>query len=130
MKHNSSNVLKKEVIPKALAFGIISGTLICTLFLLLFSFILTKAGIVSDTVVNVISFVIDALGAFSAGYTSLIILRQKGLVYGLITGLLLFFFLTIIGFLVSREPFTLFTVLKLFIMIFMGALGGVVSANR
>ena len=129
MKYKKSNYSKYNNTLKAMSIGIFCGVVSCVLLLIIFSFVIVKIGHLSSNTVNVISFITNALGTFVAAYISLKILKKRGLVYGVIIGGTLFLFFTIIGFFLTRESFTLFTLIKLFIMIFTGALGGIISTN-
>lgn len=130
MKSKNAIASTNEHLAKAVFLGTVVGFSICAFLLILFSLILSRIGAQSDGVFTVFSFITNAATAFFAAYVSLKILKRQGLIFGAAVGFVLFLFFTILGFWLSREPFSLFTIAKFFIMIFMGAFGGIVGANR
>lgn len=130
MKNKNTTVSKNERIFKAMCMGLIVGFAVCVFLLVLCSFILVKTGSLSDNTFTTFSFIITAITTFLVAYVALKILKHHGLFFGATVSFMLFLFFTVLGFWLSREPFSLFTIAKFFIMIFMGAFGGIVGANR
>lgn len=127
---SSKNSKSSSFILKSMLFGLLSGLLVCTVFLILFSFVFVKIGAMPHNIVQLLAMLSSAFGSFTAGYTTLKIQREKGLYLGALSGLMLFFVFTLTGFIVSREGFTYLTIVKLILLVFTGALGGIISANR
>ena len=130
MRYKNSIKSHHNNVCKSILIGLVFGILLCTVLLLLFSLVLLKLSLVSDNIIYTLTFTSSALSAFVSSYITLRLLKHNGFMYGILIGFLLFFFFTFIGFFISRESFSLFTLIKLFIMIFMGALGGIISANK
>lgn len=115
---------------KALMVGLVSGMLVCMLFLILFSIVFVKLGSIPQNLVNVFALISAILGAFTAGYIALRIYKEKGLYIGAACGNLVFLMFTISGFLASGESISSFTFIKLLLLTFFGALGGVLGTNK
>ena len=71
-----------------------------------------------------------ALGALGGGYIAVRIAKCRGMFYGVLTGMALFFGVVIAGLCTSTESITLATVIKAAAMLLSGAVGGVVAVNR
>ena len=115
---------------KSLMFGILFGGLSSVLLLVLFSLLFTKTGTMPSSIIQILPIVAASIGTFIASYITLRIYKSKGLLYGSLSGLLMFFLFTIIGFIISRDHFTIITLIKLVSMVFMGAFGGIVGVNK
>ena len=115
---------------KTLIVGLVSGMLVCVLFLVLFASVFVKLGSIPQNLINVFALIAAALGAFAAGYIALRIFKEKGLYFGATCGSLVFLIFTISGFFVSGESISSFTFIKLLLLVFFGALGGVLGTNK
>ena len=132
MKHDKS--INKDAnfsaALKASLFGTAVGALICAGFLLLFSFFFVAVKSVPQFMIQTIAIFCAVIGAFIAGYITTRIYRSKGLVYGAFAGFLLFFVITLIAFIISRDKFTFLTLIRFSVMVFSGAIGGVLGVNK
>lgn len=115
---------------KAIMFGASVGAAICAGFLLFFAFLFVTVKSIPQFMIQIIAIICAAIGAFVAGYIAIRIYREKGLVYGAISGFLLFLIVTLIAFIVSRDKFTNITLIRFLVMTFFGALGGVLGVNK
>lgn len=115
---------------KALMVGLVSGMLVCTLFLILFASVFVKLGSIPQNLINVFALISATLGAFVAGYITLSIFKEKGLYFGAACGSLVFLIFKVSGFLISGENISSFTFIKLLLLTFFGALGGVLGTNK
>ena len=115
---------------KALSFGLISGILVCMLFLILFASVFVKLESIPQNLVRFLALFAASLGAFTAGYIALRIYKEKGLYFGAICGNLVFLIFTIFGLFVKGESLSSFTFIKLLLLTFFGALGGVLGTNK
>ena len=115
---------------KALSFGLISGILVCMLFLILFASVFVKLESIPQNLVRFLALFAASLGAFTAGYIALRIYKEKGLYFGAICGNLVFLIFTISGLFVKGESLSSFTFIKLLLLTFFGALGGVLGTNK
>jgi len=115
---------------KAILFGAAVGAAICAGFLFLFAFLFVAVKSIPQFMIQSVAIFCSAIGAFVSGYVSIRIYRSKGLVYGAFAGFLLFAIITLIAFIISRDKFTYITLMRLLIMVFSGAVGGVLSVNK
>lgn len=115
---------------KALSFGLISGILVCMLFLILFASVFVKLESIPQNLVRFLALFAASLGAFTAGYIALRIYKEKGLYFGAFCGNLVFLIFTISGLFVKGESLSSFTFIKLLLLTFFGALGGVLGTNK
>lgn len=115
---------------KALSFGLIFGMLICILFLVLFAGVFVKLGSIPQNLVRFLALFAASVGAFTAGYIALRIYKGKGLYFGAICGNLVFLILTVSGLFINGENLSSFAFIKMLILTFFGALGGVLGTNK
>lgn len=128
MKVKSSK--KSVFLLKALSFGLIFGMLICILFLVLFAGIFVKLGSIPQNIISFLALFAASVGAFTAGYIALRIYKEKGLYIGAICGNLVFLIFTVFGLFINGENLSSFTFIKMLILTFFGALGGVLGTNK
>lgn len=124
-KENSMN---KGV--KAVMFGAIGGLVVCTALLLIASFALAQMKSVPGSAVGTITMVFGAFGALAGGYIAVSIARCRGMMYGILTGLVLFLVVVIVGVCSSTESVSIATVIKGAAMLLSGAIGGIVAVNK
>lgn len=115
---------------KSIAWGFLAGAIVCTAFLFLFAFVFVKIKSVPFSMVNVLAVICASLGAFVAGYIAVRVHKKNGLLYGAVSGFVLFLALTIVGFVVSRDKFTSLTLVKFAVLTLVGAIGGVLGVNK
>lgn len=115
---------------KALISGIITGLITCTVFLVLFASVFVKLGSISQNFVQILSLVAASVGAFVSGYVALRVYKEKGLYIGAICGSFVFLIFIVSGFFVSWGDLSSFTFVKLTLLTFFGALGGVLGTNK
>lgn len=115
---------------KALIIGTVAGLLTCTLFLILFAGVFVKLGSIQQNLVKFLALFAASVGAIIAGYIALKIFKEKGLYVGAACGSLVFLIFTISGFLAGGESISSFTFIKLLVLTFFGALGGVLGINK
>ena len=123
-KENSMN---KGV--KAVMFGAV-GLVVCTALLLIASFALAQMKSVPGSAIGTITMVFGAFGALAGGYIAVRIARCRGMMYGILTGLVLFLVVVIVGVCSSSESVTIATVIKGIAMLLSGAIGGIVAVNK
>ncbi|PWM46433.1 MAG: TIGR04086 family membrane protein [Clostridiales bacterium] len=114
---------------KKYLFGVLAGSVVVTVMLCIGALILTVGG-VPDGLIAAFAYIAVALGAFSAGYTALRMLRSSGILNGVITGVIMFvlqFFLSLAF--SEGKVFSLQTLIYLLINCLLAALGGVAGVN-
>lgn len=115
---------------KSILLGAAAGAVVCTVFLFLFAFFFSVVKTVPQFMIQGIAVFCAVLGAFVAGYTAVRMYRSKGLMYGALSGFLLFLVITIVAFIASRDKFTYMTIIRMLLMVTLGAVGGVIGVNR
>lgn len=115
---------------KALFAGLIFGVVVSATLLCVFAAVILGLGKIPYTAIPYIVIGIFSIGAFLAGYISARILKIKGLMFGLISGGIMFILALIGGFIFSTETLSLLTLLRLVAFTLSGALGGIKGVNR
>lgn len=113
---------------KVIFTGIIISFFATLIFIILSAFAISLAD-VSEGVMQVISVLSVAFGAFIGGFFTSKLKREKGLVTGAVIGFLLFVLITIFSMIVSGASMTIFTALKFVASVVSASLGGVIGVN-
>ena len=71
-----------------------------------------------------------SFSAFAGSYTAVRIYKEKGLIVGIITSLLIFIIIFITGLLNCTDNVSVMSLTKLIAVLCAGALGGIVSVNK
>ena len=127
-RERSQNPVWKILRP--IVFGTLAGAVICTVLLLVLSLILVAAKQLPQSLLQPITVLIAALGAFFAGYTAARMSGERGMLYGAGSALLLFGLLFLAGLTVSGESVSAFMLTKGLIMVLTGAIAGILSVNK
>ena len=125
---NENNSLKLQDYIKPFIFGTVSGTVLILILFALFAVAITKFSI-SAGILSLLVVIAGGLGAFVAGYIASRIIGRKGLVIGLVSGVI-FVIILAISSLASAGSFGGGQSLTKFIVILAAAaLGGVLGVN-
>ena len=125
---NKSEKSKILYYSKLVGISVLVGLLVCTLILMLFSLIISVKD-VPEFVIRIMSVVAVSISAFVAGYVSAKLIKSKGMLVGLLNGVILFmlFYLTNL-FLIKTEDFSALPI-KVAIVLLSAGLGGVLAVN-
>lgn len=115
---------------RIVCFGTAVGALAAAVLLLLLSYAFVVMKKIPQGAVMPLGVVLGAVGAFLGGYVSGRISKQKGLLFGVITGLVLYALLFLFGLILIKEPISTLSFVKMGAMLFFGALGGVLGVNK
>lgn len=126
-KSNQNNTLPKSI--KASIVGIVVGSVVCILLLMLFSFMFVKAHTLPIKFIEPIVIIISCIGTFISGYITSRIIRKNGMMYGIISGFLMFVILFIAGLIVCGDSITTIILVKCTSMLLVGAVGGIFGVN-
>lgn len=124
----SENNLTKAV--KAILSGTIMGTFFSILTLVISSFLFVKSQNISATVITPLIMFAIALGAFISGYITARIIKSNGLFWGMIAGFVMFSVVFIAGLMISNGEISTLVLVKLTLMLLMGAIGGIAGVNK
>ena len=122
-----NNIFSKNII-KPLIIGFIISIVVSFLAIIIFAVTATNIDI-SDEGLTVMSIISMIIGAFAGGFVSAKVLKEKGLIIGAINGLLFFFIMTLISFIVSREPMSSISLIKILSFTIASMLGGIFGVN-
>lgn len=109
--------------------GVLSGCLLWVVLLLVFSGVMAT-GSLSFSLLDTLMIVTLAAGAFFGGYVSARILRENGLLWGLLSGGSMFLLVLLCGVILSGAEFSWLLPVKLSAMLLTGALGGIIGVNQ
>ena len=127
-REKTDSLLMKTI--RSLSFGVIAGAVFCALLLVICAFVVVSSEHLPQPLIQPIIVVISAAGAFLCGCVSARISKERGLLYGSFSALLLFLLLYLAGFTAVGEPMTPETLTRGLIMVIAGAIGGVLVVNR
>lgn len=132
MKNGKSATTENQLSrsTKAILFGTITGTFSSIFILVVLSFLFVKSQNIPIFVITPLTMFIIALGAFVSGYISARILRNNGLLYGIISGFIMFIIVFISGLMISGREISTLSLVKLTLMLLMGAIGGIIGVNK
>ncbi len=126
--HSQKN--HRNIPAKPLIIGMFCGAISCVTLLFLATFLITKSGNMPSDFTGSLMIILTGIGAFIGGYVSGKTSREKGLVYGIACGFLMFILFFLGGFIVARNSVTMLTVIRLFTMLLCGAVGGITGVNK
>lgn len=129
-KINSTSVSVNKKAIRGVIFGVLGGSLVTILLTLICSFILLMSGKLPYELLDYITLAFAGLGAFAGGYIASRIIKSAGLVWGAITGLIMFIIVFIAGFSNQNGGITMLTLYKLLIILLCSSLGGIIGVNK
>lgn len=115
---------------RIVCWGVAIGAVVTVVLLLLLSYAFVIMKNIPHRAITPLGIALSAVGAFFGGYTSGRISKQKGLLFGVITSLALFALLFLFGLILIQEPITTVSFIKMGVMLFLGAVGGILGVNK
>lgn len=113
---------------RPIGLGSVIGTVACFVLLLLMAAVVAS-GTISASGVTWLSMIAATFGALVAGFASARLSREKGLLYGAASGLLLLVLTTAIGWMVVPDAVGSLLWVRALLMLGGGALGGILGVN-
>lgn len=113
---------------KALLFGVLSAGLILTVIYMAFAVIATVTDLPSVFLTGIVFFGIISAGFFS-GYIAARLIGSKGLLTGLVNGVVLAGLFLIISLCLFLSGMTVMLELKLILLVFLSSCGGIFGVN-
>ena len=110
---------------RAVVIGAVCGAVLCAGLLALFAFGFVKASYIPQFAINPIIIAVSAFSAFAAKVS-----KKNGLLFGAISGLLLFILFLLAGVIVFHGAPVLTTLTRLAVMVLAGAIGGLLSVSK
>lgn len=74
--------------------------------------------------------VVSVLCSFAAGFVTAKISKKRGLVCGMLSGLLLFILFFAAGLIAFQEPVSALSCVRMLIMVLSGSIGGFIAVNK
>ncbi len=103
--------------------------IIVTLFMGIYSFMIHKNILPNDDKsIYIYTFIIGGLCFFSLGFTKGIIIKNNGLLEGLLSGAFVVFIVLLLN-LIFNQHFTYFNIIKIIVYITLTAIGGIIGVN-
>lgn len=115
---------------RQIGIGVVIGAGFCAILLVIVAFLFLKMQKVPVTALNPISIGISALGSFLAGLVTGKLSHQRGLLYGGITGLVLFAVFLVSNLSVTGIPLSWVAFSRMGIMVISGAIGGLLAVSK
>ncbi|MBQ5840407.1 MAG: TIGR04086 family membrane protein [Clostridia bacterium] len=114
---------------RPLLIGVAVGILVCTLLLLLMAAVIQRVDVPLGAALP-LAVGAAAVGAFAGGLTAALISRQRGLLLGAVSGLVLFLLVLLAGLARYAAVDGSTALLKAVVLMVAGAVGGVLGVNR
>ncbi len=127
--NNSVGTINKKLI-KALFFGVVVGSLIITILLIISSIIILQTGILPADILEYIILAFIGVGSLIGGFTAGRIYHMNGIIIGSVTGFIMFLILFLSGISEIKDGLSIMTLLKLVVTIVPGILGGILGVNK
>ncbi len=125
-RKEETGLLVKLIRP--VLWGVCVGALTCLLLLLIMAAVMAAQN-VPQTAVTPMAVAAAAAAAFLGGLTSARIAKERGLLVGVLCGLLMYVVVALAGFALLREIRGTYALLKLFVLVGCGAIGGLIGVN-
>lgn len=115
---------------KALILGTAVGCTVMALLMCMVSAVLLVSGKLPHNSVKWIMIVLSAVTAFISGYITSRVTKANGLVWGALSGVIFFIIILLAGLIDGDGNFTFITIIKFFVFVLFGALGGIKGVNK
>ena len=119
---------KKSI--KAIIFGVVTGIISIIILFLLIGFAVTKLDSYPASIIDYVILGILVIGGLFAGYVTGRIYKSSGILYGAVTGIVLFLIILLAGISSIASGMTFYTLYKLAILVISSALGGILGVNK
>lgn len=132
MKYDKSMKMDDAInkVIKGVFIGTLFGTFISIVLLIIFSVLFIKMKSIPSLAIEPISMAICAISAFLSSYISARIIRENGMIYGIISGFVMFMLMFFSWLIFNREAITTLILVKITLMLLMGAIGGIIGVNK
>lgn len=127
--NNSINEINKKLF-KGVFFGILTGSLIITILMMLSSIIILQTGSLPGDILSYVVLVFIGIGSLLGGYIAGRIYKKNGLIIGAVTGVISFLILFLSGISNISEGIGIMTMLKLVVTIIPSMLGAILGVNK
>ncbi len=115
---------------RPIVFGAVGGALICAILLAVCAFAFVSSKHLPQSVIPSLVLAIVSVSAFFSGYIAAKTSHARGLMFGVFSALTLFLMFFICGIFVANETVTFSALMRLVIMLIVGAIGGIIGVNK
>lgn len=115
---------------KAVVIGAAAGAALCAVLLAVCALAFVSSENIPHDFLPAVIIAVSVISSFFAGFVTAKISKQRGLIYGALSGLLLFFLFLVAGLAASQNGVPSEAFLRLIVMLLSGAIGGLVAVNR
>jgi len=115
---------------RSIVIGSVAGAALCAVLLGVFALAFVSAGHIPQGFISPLVIGLSALSAFTAGLITVKISHERGLAYGMLSGLLLFVLFLVSGLIASREAVSPASGMRMLVMALSGALGGLLAVSK
>ncbi len=116
---------------RAVVVGALSGAVLCAVLLALCTLAFVSSENVPHGFLQPFVICISVFSSFFAGYVTARLLKQRGLIFGMVSGLLLFLLFFLSGLVLSQNACVASEVtVRLLTMVISGGLGGLLAVSR
>ena len=126
--HKEDNTAMVKRMLRPIIIGAVVGAICCALLLLIMAAVMAAQDI-PKSAITPMAVVAAAAGSFIGGIVSARIAKERGLLFGAASGLLLYLLVAIAGFALLKEIRGMFILIKLAVMVGSAAIGGVLGVN-
>lgn len=132
MKQNKSSTTADFTIKaiKSIIIGAIVGAIVCTLLLLIATFVFVKTKSVPTGAVIPLTIALACISSLIAGFTATKISKGKGMIVGSGAALLLGLAMLLLGTVTVNNLITSAIFTKIIAMLCSGAIGGIIGVNK
>lgn len=106
------------------------GAVVCVMFLSAVSCAFVKMARLPMQAIGILAIISCALGSISSGYMCGRILRENGLLFGMLCGVVLFVAVLLSDVIIFREAISLLALVKCIFMMLMGSIGSIFGVNK
>ena len=115
---------------RAVAIGTLAGAFLCAALMAACAAGFSASGRLPQQMIYAVTLAIIAISSFFSGFVAAKLARERGLLLGGLSALLLAIIFLLCGLLILKQVLTANAATKLLIMVISGAIGGILSVNR
>ncbi len=130
MRNFENTFQDNKIFIKAIIIGVISSTCIACIIMCIMTAILTFSSLLPYEYLAYIMILILSVSVFFGGYITSRISKSKGLILGLINGIIIFCALYLSGIFMNNATITYITLIKFFAITICSILGGIKGVNK
>ncbi len=115
---------------KALIISVITACAVIFSLLCIVALLLLIAGKIPYSIIPYIGIGVSAAGAFSGGYVASRIIKNRGLLWGSVSALIIFIICFSLGMATTKDTLSYLTLIRLVVLWLSGVLGGIMAVNK